>query len=62
MLYYVIIDNKTKYYNKEGKLFNENGKKVSNKKAKASEIMPEMYIKKVYYKDEVFCYVYTECL
>ncbi|WP_439131076.1 M56 family metallopeptidase [Polaribacter sp.] len=55
LLYYVNVNNKTKFYNKEGKLFDENGKQISTKKANASEIIPENYVKKVFYKGDVFC-------
>lgn len=55
MLYYVTTNGKIKYYNKEGKLFNKNGDQISNKKAKASEIIPDNYIKRVFYRGEVFC-------
>ena len=55
VFYFVSINDKIKYYNKEGKLYSKNGKEVSNKKANASDIMPEMYVKKVYYKGNLFC-------
>lgn len=55
IFYFVSINGVNKYYNKKGKLADKNGNQISNKKAKASEIMPDRYVRKVYYKDAVFC-------
>ena len=55
IFYYVTIKDKTKYYNKEGKLCDKNGKQISNKKANASDIIPENYVKRVIYQDAIFC-------
>ncbi|PQJ80750.1 M56 family metallopeptidase [Polaribacter porphyrae] len=55
VFYFVTINDKTQYYNKEGKLSNKNGIQISTKKANASEIVPEIYVKKVYHKGSIFC-------
>ena len=55
VFYFVSIDDKIKYYNKDGKLCNKNGKTLTIKKANASEIMPDIYVKNVYYKGNLFC-------
>nr|WP_298991635.1 M56 family metallopeptidase [uncultured Polaribacter sp.] len=55
IFYYVITRGKTKFYNKKGFLVNEKGKEISSKKANASEIIPDNYVKKVFYKNKLFC-------
>ncbi len=53
--YFVTVKNNTKYYNKDGKLADNSGKILSNKKAKASSIIPDNYITKTYFQGKVFC-------
>ncbi|QTD38871.1 M56 family metallopeptidase [Polaribacter batillariae] len=53
--YYVKVDNNTKYYNKDGKLTNSSGKILSNRRAKASSVLPDNYITKTFYNGTVFC-------
>jgi hypothetical protein len=45
--YYVTVNEKTKYYNKEGKQTNSEGIPISLKKANANSIIPENYITKI---------------
>mgnify|MGYP006939816694 CR=1 FL=1 len=53
--YFVTIGNTTKYYNKNGQLTTRKGKVISNRKAKASTIIPENYVTKTYFNGKVFC-------
>jgi len=53
--YFVTIGNTTKYYNKNGQLTTRKGKVISNRKAKASTIIPENYVTKTYFDGKVFC-------
>jgi len=53
--YFVTIGNITKYYNKNGQLTTRKGKVISNRKAKASTIIPENYVTKTYFNGKVFC-------
>ena len=53
--YFVTVGNKTKYYNKDGKLANSSGKILSHKKARASNIIPDNYVTKTYFGGKVFC-------
>ena len=55
MHYFVTIDTKTKYYNKNGEETANNGISKNNKKANASEIIPGNYISKVYSNGIIFC-------
>lgn len=55
IFYYVTMKDKTKYYNKDGKLCDKNGEQISNKKANASDIIPENYVKRIIYQDAIFC-------
>jgi len=53
--YFVAIDNSTKYYNRKGQLANKAGKVVSNLKTNASDVIPDNYIRKIYFNGKVFC-------
>ncbi|WP_405562473.1 M56 family metallopeptidase [Polaribacter sp. Asnod6-C07] len=53
--FYVDVNKSIKYYNKNGILSDKNGKTLSNKKANASEILPDNYITKTYLNNKVFC-------
>lgn len=53
--YFVNINGVIKYYNKDGKLCNKEGELLSNKKANASEIIPNNYITNVYDNGSIFC-------
>ncbi|WP_298782609.1 M56 family metallopeptidase [uncultured Polaribacter sp.] len=53
--YYVKTKDEIKYFNYEGKLVDENGKILSNTKVNASDVVPNQYITKIYYHDELFC-------
>ncbi|MFK8060778.1 MAG: M56 family metallopeptidase [Polaribacter sp.] len=53
--YFVTINKTTKYYNKDGKVANRFGKVISNKKAKASTIIPGNYVTKTFFNNKVFC-------
>ncbi|KGL58915.1 M56 family metallopeptidase [Polaribacter sp. Hel1_85] len=53
--YFVSVGNKTKYYNKDGKLANSFGKIISFEKAKSSTIIPGNYVTKTYFENKVFC-------
>jgi bla regulator protein blaR1 len=55
IFYFVSTKEITKYFNKKGFLANEEGKEITSKKAKASEIIPGNYVKKTFYKGAVFC-------
>ncbi|MCI2228970.1 M56 family metallopeptidase [Polaribacter sp. MSW13] len=53
--YFVTVNNKTKFYNKDGKLSDNSGKIISNKKSNASEIIPGNYVTKTYFNGKLFC-------
>jgi bla regulator protein BlaR1 len=53
--YYVTVNGKTKYYNKEGKQTNNEGIPISLKKANSNNIIPGNYVTKIYTNGSVFC-------
>jgi bla regulator protein BlaR1 len=53
--YFVTIGNTTKYFNKDGKLTDNSGKILSNRKVNASNVIPGNYIAKTYFNGKVFC-------
>lgn len=58
--YFVTVNNDTKYYNRKGQLADNAGKVLSNKKAKSSEVIPDNYITRTFYKNKVFCEFYDD--
>lgn len=58
--YFVNVNNDTKYYNRKGQLADNTGKILSNKKAKSSEVIPDNYITRTFYKNKVFCEFYDD--
>lgn len=53
--YFVTINNTSSYFNKDGKLTDNLGTVISNKKADANAIIPGNYITKTYFNGKVFC-------
>lgn len=55
IVYYVTYGSVKKYYNKQGKRVDNNGKEISAKKAYSTEIIPGQNISKIYKDGKVFC-------
>ena len=53
--YFVTIGNTTKHFNKDGRLTDNVGTVISNKKTNASDVIPGNYITKTYFNGKVFC-------